>query len=132
MKLKILGVFILAVIIEGLIFFFSSQKKNEKIITAPVPSISAGIDKNYGDSFTKILPQIEKANSRATLIGELLSKLPYSEALFSLSYNYDADVFSATISSSDKNGGLSRLDAFLKQNKIESRDWITNLEIVYK
>lgn len=134
MKFKIL-IFLFIAVAVALLFlsiFLRTQEPRPVPSQSPLASPSVrveGIDENYNRNAKQIIPGIIKSDERSNLIGALLDKFPYNGANFSLSYDYDKNLFTATVKSEDKNLGLAELDSFLLDNGIEERSWITNLVI---
>lgn len=113
--------------------FFSLNKKQTTIQPSPTGSVQpaplpkGALPNNYTGN-----KNADEANRRAYLVGQLINKLPIEETHLTLSYDFNKNVFTATIDSPDKNTGLLQLDAVLKTNGITSRAWIENLAIVYE
>ncbi len=134
MKKIFLILVVLALALLVLVFLLLPKNKTGVIPSqSPVPSSpqaplpKGALPNNYvGDK------NADETNRRAYLVGQLINKLPIEETHLLLSYDFNKNVFTANIDSSDKNIGLAQLDAVLKTNGIDSTSWIENLQIVYK
>lgn len=94
------------------------------------PLISGALDgPQEGVEYYDIDPETEKQYIQ---VGKLLTVVPYEGTHFSLIYDIGKNDYIATINASNREAGEQEMDAFLKNNGIESRSWIHNLVIEYK
>lgn len=77
----------------------------------------------------KITEEDKKIFNKDRLIGQLIKKLPYQGQLFKLEYDYSNNSFTVSLDNSDSAKANSELGAFLKDNQIENRNWLYNLEV---
>lgn len=86
----------------------------------------------YKKSVSEIAEKNKTPLQRDALVAKLLDTLPHKGKYFSIDYSYATNVFTTTIDSTNRAVGNEELDQFLRQNKIESRDWIKNLKLTYQ
>ncbi len=93
-----------------------------------VPNIPAQ-GKSYQDSVIKIREREADFLKKSAAVANLITKLPYSGANFSLTYDYSTNQFTAILRNSQEDAGNKELDAFLQTNQIDNRTWLNNLII---
>lgn len=132
----ILAVFLVGVIIALLLTLLFTNKKNpsnQSTIT-PTPTFSPPGD--YGKEYRTKLKQYDQAHpdfgQHSSLIAGLYNKLPFKGNNVTFVFDTNSFQFIATINKNNKSAGDSELDSFLKSQRILSRDWFTNLDVVYK
>lgn len=127
-------------------FYFSfvgkpAQKLQPSPSVSPKPTIfsprTQDIDSQnlqyHPDSSTKVQTiddASQKMLDKDAAIGNLLSKLPYKGTFFSLEYSYQANAFTVNLPASNQAQANQEFDQFLKDNKIESRNWLYNLKTI--
>jgi hypothetical protein len=104
-----------------LISFFSSQTSINE------PDRPVG-----GKSYTRVNDQITQQIQKDDLVGKLIEKLPYQGQNVKLVYTISNNRFTATFKSATKAAGDQELSDFLKQNKIDSTDWLYNYTVESK
>ena len=82
-----------------------------------------------GEQYQSVSDSDQEQIRKDSLVGQLLSKLPYTGTNFSLKYMYSTNQFIATLKTGQEEVGGGQLDAFLQANQIESRSWLKNLII---
>jgi hypothetical protein len=84
-------------------------------------------------AYQKSANQISKEETmfveRESKVGQLLNKLPYQGKNFDINYDISTAVFRVKIRKENEVEGNKEFDQFLKENSINERSWIRNLEI---
>lgn len=97
-------------------------------VLPPVPGQSEEYKKSAEEIYLTQAPQIKKD----ALVGQLLSKLPYHNDFFTLSYDYSTNKFFLILDQAHSDEANKKFDEFLKENGILDRSWIRNLEVKYR
>lgn len=84
----------------------------------------------YNESFKQIQQQEAKIVAQDAALGRLLEFLPHTGTNFSMKYDYNQNTFFVTIPQARRQEGEKELDAFLKQNGVQNRNWINTNKLV--
>ncbi|MBI2596413.1 hypothetical protein HYW46_06830 [Candidatus Daviesbacteria bacterium] len=123
-------VFGLIVLIIISIVVLGLGKKKPLPSGSPIPSASAVIQKpETGKKYQIITGADQKQIDQDSLVGNLLTKLPYKGTNFSLDYSYNSLQFILTLNTQNKDLGNKEFDQFLLQNQILDRSWLKYLTI---
>lgn len=114
----------------GIIFFawvflssLNTSKKPGQVAT-PSPTISGAVPNNY--FWTQ---KTKEASKKSYAVGQLIDKLPYKGANFSISYDINNDIFILVLNQNNAMLANKEFDNFLLQNNIKDRSWISNLVV---
>lgn len=110
----------------------SSPRQPSSIIpiTQPIPAEEPGYTgPQPGSVYQTPLPEYNEAVRINELLGLLLKKLPYEGSVFNLRYDGISNSFIATFYSGKEQTGKQELENFLKENQIQSTDWLYNYKI---
>lgn len=101
-------------------------------ITASNPPVNvpSGPNEDYNQNFNSNIDIENDASKRVDAVQAIRTKLPHQGNNFSLSYDFDSNVYTAVISSANAVAGNQELDAFLRANGINDRSWMPDLVIV--
>ncbi len=77
-------------------------------------------------------PKTIKQNKQAYQVGLLLDVLPYAGINFSMSYDYNEDVFRVVFRKDNISSSEKEFNEFLQKNGIEDKNWIQSLVITYQ
>ncbi len=155
MSRKQLLVYLVAFILSALVVvslfiasFFSTEPANQIIDISPsptsplrgvgsfpslppqavdLPSASAHPNGTYLQQ--TITPADQKIIQQDYLIGQLIKKLPFHSELFVLRYDIETNSFVVSFIKDKLNEANQSFDQFLKDNSIENRNWLYNLNI---
>lgn len=126
-KLVIVVIFVFAIFILFVLTMAPSffPKPNPTPTPTPyTPQPTGSGSNNYNvDSYTKTQLQ------REYYVSKLIGIVPYEGKDFALDYNIKSAMFVLTIKQNAQQAGNQEFDAFLKQNQIQDRSWISNLTI---
>lgn len=118
----VFAVIILFVVIIFFVFTITpseEESKEEEVPLAPPP----------GSSYQVITPEDEVKILNSEKVGQLINKLPYQTQNFSLEYDFSENTFVYWYKKGRKELADEEFLSFLKENGIESQDWLTNLVI---
>lgn len=74
-----------------------------------------------------ITPADQKIIQQDYLVGQLIKKLPFHSELFVLRYDIETNSFVVSFIKDKLNEANQSFDKFLKDNSIENRNWLYNL-----
>jgi hypothetical protein len=127
----ILGIVLLFVLLVFTVLFLnkSSQKKTVAVpFPTPIPS------QNYSNIPGGVAPfnqQQKKQADIGSMVGQLISTLPYQGKNFSLYYNVRKDEFYLYINPNAKQAGNSEYLDYLKKMGITDLSWLGNVFTAY-
>jgi hypothetical protein len=127
---KNLFVFIVIVLIIVFLisFFLVSQFNGGKPSPTPLPSGEAQTPQE-GKSYSALTDQAQEQIRKDELVGKLIDQLPHKGTNFTLTYNISNNRFTATFNTKNRAQGEQELNQYLKQNQIDSTDWLYNYTV---
>lgn len=99
-------------------------------VFSPSPSASPSIGPLPGHSYTYSSDEDVAQRRRGEAVAQLIKKLPYNGADFSLQYSFEKNTFIVTLDKNNTPAANAEFDKFLNENGIENRDWLYNLEVI--
>lgn len=145
-----LAAFVLATIVVFtlvLFSFFSKSSSPPVISVSPLPSSYArgipanslppqvidtvGVSKHPNNNTPQqtMTEVSEKLVTQDQQVGQLIKKLPFHSELFVLRYDIETNSFVVSFIKDKLNEANQSFDQFLKDNSIENRNWLYNLNI---
>lgn len=97
----------------------------QQVTPIPSPSLYPLPGSNYNAVNQTDQQFIDEQNK----VGQLLDKLPFKGANFSITYKISTNQFLVIINKDNQIQGNRELDKFLQDNDISSRTWLRNLVI---
>jgi hypothetical protein len=100
--------------------------------SAPIASLSPSTPTQIkrpetGTDYQVITPKEEQKIDQDNAVGQLIKKLPYQSANFSLEYEFSTNKFTLTLNQNNLTAANNEFDQFLKDNSIQNRNWLYNL-----
>ncbi len=83
-----------------------------------------------GHSYSYSSEEDVRGRKEGETVAQLIKKLPYNEADFSVQYSFEENKFIVTLNGNNTTLANEELDKFLHENGVENRDWLYNLEVV--
>jgi len=131
MKLILLTGIILLILLITISFFLIKVNRNKPIVVPFPTPVSQQQNSNLPNGSLQFTTQDKKQAAIGSIVGNLISNLPYKGKDFSLYYNFSKDEFLLYINPNAKQEGNSEFSDYLKKMGVVDSSWLDNLFTTY-